>query len=308
MDPPAHQSDPTADEKEAREPGAAARSTPRHSLWRFFAGTFALRWSADLWLLLAYTGVLPVNTVARLALTGIAGASPSVTAFWLTWRESGPAGVRDLLGRAMRRRFAWKWYALSVLLPLAAVYGGVWAYAFLSGWPPERWVLPALPAALAAAVAPPLGEEFGWRGYALPRLQARSGALPASLVIGAAWSVWHLPLFLMPGGGEFHVPFIVFLVETGIGWSVLMTWLYNRSGGALLTSLLFHGAGNFALTMAPLYVGTLHAYELYTAGLLLLVSLLAAFGHLTTPVRTVLRRRVRLGQPPEPVPGAAPPG
>lgn len=275
---------------------------------RFFVGTFALRWSADLWLLLAYAGALPLNLPGRMALLLVAGSSPSLTAFWLTWRESGRDGVRDLLGHAMRRRFAWKWYALSILLPVVAVYGGVWVYALLSGWPPERWVLPGLPVAVASAIGPPLGEEFGWRGYALPRLQAKSGAVPASLVIGAAWSFWHLPLFFMPGEAQFHVPFIVFLVETGIGWSVLMTWLYNRSGGSLLTALLFHGAGNFALNMAPLYVGTLHAYEIYTAGLLLLVSLLAAFGHLTTPVRTLLRQRVRLGEPPASRSEPAPPG
>lgn len=293
---------------EGSEAKQAARGPGRSGLLRFFAGTFALRWSADLWMLLAYAGVLPINLAGRLALASLAGASPSVTAFWLTWRERGRPGVHDLLGAAMRRRFAWKWYALSILLPVVAVYGGVSAYAFLSGWPPEQWVLPGLPGAFASAVAPPLGEEFGWRGYALPRLQARSGALPASLVIGAVWSVWHLPLFFMPGEGEFHVPFIVFLVETGIGWSVLMTWLYNRSGGALLTALLFHGAGNFALNTAPLYERTLHAYELYTAGLLLLVALLAAFGHVTTPVRTLLRRRVRLGQPRGPQPDPTPPG
>ena len=85
----------------------------------------------------------------------------------------------------------------------------------------------------------PLGEEFGWRGYALPRLQARFGALAASLLVGVAWAAWHTPLFFDPTSSYAQLPPMVFVARM-VGLAVLFTWLVNRTGRSLLFPLLAH--------------------------------------------------------------------
>jgi uncharacterized protein len=98
-----------------------------------------------------------------------------------------------------------------------------------------------------------LGEEIGWRGYALPRLQAGRSALSASLILGVIWSLWHLPLYFT---GQTFRPlslFVPFVVAT-IALSVILTWVYNSSGGSLLLVVLIHATYNLPLTLilAPL--------------------------------------------------------
>lgn len=94
----------------------------------------------------------------------------------------------------------------------------------------------------------PVGEEFGWRGYALPRLLTILSPVPASLVLGLAWAPWHLPLVLVEGSFQSNVPFLLFLVST-VGLSVLYTWLYSANAGRLFAVLLFHAASNTAATV-----------------------------------------------------------
>ena len=87
-------------------------------------------------------------------------------------------------------------------------------------------------------------EEVGWRGYALPRLQKRYGALIASLLLGLLWGSWHLPQWFIPATGQADKwPFAIFLLHT-IAFSILLTWLYNRSAGSLWPVILAHAAFN----------------------------------------------------------------
>src|SRR5437016_5768189 len=118
-------------------------------------------------------------------------------------------------------------------------------HVVLGGQPPDAALLiGSLPGVLITLVPVfllfgPLGEEFGWRGYALPRLQARSGALAASLLLGLAWAAWHAPLFFDPTSTYAHLPPLVFIARM-MGLSVLFTWLINRTGGSLLFPLVAH--------------------------------------------------------------------
>ncbi len=85
------------------------------------------------------------------------------------------------------------------------------------------------------------GEELGWRGYALPGLQSRIGALPASLVIGVIWAAWHLPFYADPSVHllPFWTDFGLFTV-TLVSQSVLATWIYNGTGRSVLATILYH--------------------------------------------------------------------
>jgi membrane protease YdiL (CAAX protease family) len=82
-----------------------------------------------------------------------------------------------------------------------------------------------------------LGEELGWRGFALPRMQARKPALAASLLLGILWGLWHLPFEIAVGISPLgYLDFLLFI----IGFSVLYTWVYNNTWGSLFLIVLFH--------------------------------------------------------------------
>jgi len=94
----------------------------------------------------------------------------------------------------------------------------------------------------------PLGEEFGWRGFALPRLQRQLGALLGSLVLGVIWSAWHLPLHLVPelNWTVGNTPLIWFFL-LGAPWSIFFSWLYNNTEGSVLLAILLHASINFSM-------------------------------------------------------------
>ncbi|MEA2046534.1 MAG: CPBP family intramembrane glutamic endopeptidase [Euryarchaeota archaeon] len=88
-----------------------------------------------------------------------------------------------------------------------------------------------------------LGEEIGWRGYALPELQANHSALTASLIIGVIWGLWHVPLWWMRGNLHQDIPLTLFMLQI-IALSIIFTWMYNNTRGSLLIVHLFHAAVN----------------------------------------------------------------
>ena len=90
-----------------------------------------------------------------------------------------------------------------------------------------------------------VGEELGWRGYALPLLLERRSAVTASLILGVLWGLWHLPTFLVPGTPQYGLPMPAFVLLT-IEYSILMTWVYLHTKGSVLSATLFHGAINLS--------------------------------------------------------------
>jgi uncharacterized protein len=114
----------------------------------------------------------------------------------------------------------------------------------------------------------PLGEEIGWRGFALPRLQARLGPLVASLIIGVIWAIWHLPLVWTAGHPLAEMPLYFHLAHMVVA-AILFTWLYNGSGGSLLLVILFHTSMNVTGLFLP---GPAILWLLGLNGLLALVA------------------------------------
>jgi len=110
--------------------------------------------------------------------------------------------------------------------------------------------LQLVPLAFVAALPfGPLGEELGWRGFALPRLQSRRSALTSSLLIGVAWTFWHTPLFWAPAGTTISgSPITVWAIGKYlvmlVGLSILYTWIYNSSRGSVALAVVFHATGN----------------------------------------------------------------
>ncbi len=88
-----------------------------------------------------------------------------------------------------------------------------------------------------------LNEEVGWRGYAPPRFQTDWSVLFSSLVLGALWGLWHLPMFFVAGTSQSEMSFLPFMIWV-IALSILFTWVYNGTGGSLLLAVFAHGATN----------------------------------------------------------------
>jgi membrane protease YdiL (CAAX protease family) len=220
----------------------------RHPLFSFFVLTYALSWMLESPLVLLRDA--PTGTQG-MVLVLLASSVPSLTAIVLTAIGLGGGALRKLLGRLLIWRVDPRWY-LAVFLGPAALAGGMVALNALVGGPAIGVGVPLLAAVamLAFSIFPgsALGEEIGWRGYALPRLQAGRSALSASLVLGVVWGVYHLPLFFMGQAARPPSLFVPFIVST-IALSVVLSWVYNGTGGSLLMVVLIHATFNLPLTL-----------------------------------------------------------
>lgn len=226
----------------------------RHSLVAGLVLMFAFTWPIDL----AHAGVLPFQVPFVLYL--FLGWGFIAAALIMTGLTLGRGTVVALLKRYLLWRVGWRWYAVAFLLYPAIFVAAVALNAAWTGAPVDfsatfasqffgagaSLPLFILPFFLFEAVAN--GEEMGWRGYVLPRLQARQSALVASLILGLVWGLWHLPKYL---GQESSGAFGLSLVKV-FGDAILYTWLYNSTGGSLLLVTIFHAAGNTAGFFLPL--------------------------------------------------------
>jgi membrane protease YdiL (CAAX protease family) len=157
----------------------------------------------------------------------------------------GRAGLRELFGKVVLWRVGLKWYAVALFVPIAVAFLAIGLYALLGNAVPD--FAPAgqlLPIILLAVFTGAMGEELGWRGTALPRLQARWTALISSLILGVLWGLYHLPSFLLSGLPLQDIPLISFMVMA-VGITVFISWMFNHTDGSLILVFLYHFALNF---------------------------------------------------------------
>lgn len=198
-----------------------ARWLTAHPVLGYVLLAYLLSW--PLWVLAYVTG-----SFALVVLGGFGPAGAAAVMLRLTGQPLQP-WLRGLLAWRARPQF----YAYALALP-AAVYGLVNLALHALGTDVDWSLLPGrVPSYLLAVVltATLLGglEEPGWRGYALPRLQDRHTPFVATMLLGLAWGVWHVPLY---GPAGFVVPLVL---------AFFYTWLFNRTGSVLLCVLL-HGS------------------------------------------------------------------
>jgi membrane protease YdiL (CAAX protease family) len=258
----------------------AARLVRRHPLVTFFALAYGLTWLAAVPYAL---GAFPVPMLP---------CGPLLAALVVTPLVGGRSATVALLRRMVRWRVALRWYALALLLPLGVTVGAAAANVAL-GAPASAGadLLGLLPSLVPIFVfnllfplAGALGEEPGWRGFALPRLLADRSPLAATLILGVLVAGWHAPLFLTGLYGQ--VPLrVLFIVTT----TVLYTLLAQGSGGSVLLAMLFHAAWNATLEFAfPAFSGAdldrlIALYLLGGSAVALLAGLLAGARFTRTP-------------------------
>jgi uncharacterized protein len=174
---------------------------------------------------------------------------PLAAAVVVTGQESGRAGLRSLLGRILHWRVAPIWYGVVLLGPVLLMLAGLALEVVVLGAQPPSLgtVIGALPILVIITVYGmifvTLGEEVGWRGYALPALQARYGALVSSVILGVLWAVWHLPAFFNPDTHYSDLPFVLQLALQ-IPLAILFTWVFNSTGGSVLMAIVLHAVVN----------------------------------------------------------------
>jgi len=234
----------------ANETKVSARSKffKRHSLVIGIFLMFLYTWTLDL----SHSGVLPFKIPFVVGLT--VGWGFIFVSLFMTWLTLGKEAVKTLFKRYFLWRVDRKWYLVAILLMPTLRFIAIPLTTWLTGIPADfshpmiRDMVP-LDLPLLSMVIPWIlfevftnGEEMGWRGYVLPRLQAKYSALTSSLIVGVIWSVWHLPKFFETGSSEGR-SFFWFTVFT-VSVAVLYTWLYNNTRGSLLLVTLFHASGN----------------------------------------------------------------
>jgi uncharacterized protein len=177
-------------------------------------------------------------------LLGIFGLfGPALAAIIMAAVTDGKAGVKALLSRVVLWRVGLPWYVIALGLPTVLSLTTA-ALAYLLGETEFIRVGALAPIELVLFVAV-VGEELGWRGYALPRLLEKFPPLMASLILGVLWGLWHIPTFLVPGTPQYGLPLSAFVLLT-IEYSILMTWVFLHTAGSVLIATVFHGAINLS--------------------------------------------------------------
>lgn len=216
----------------------------RHQVMCFFLLTIAITWVAFVPFYLEGGETIALFTfgplIAALIVSGIVG---------------GWASPKALLSSIIHWRVAPLWYLVAVGFPIIVQLFANWLNPSL-GSAPANWA--AIPAVEQIAVtvavfsifSGPLGEEPGWRGFALPNLLQNHAAASSSLIVGVMWALWHLPLVLL---GEYSVFAALHVVVAAF----VFTWLWQNTGGSVLLAILMHASHqNSARFLGRVYEGS----------------------------------------------------
>jgi membrane protease YdiL (CAAX protease family) len=224
---------------EPAPPGGIKGLFTRHPLVAFFALAFALSWWA-----VPAGGFLPLGPlVAALIVLGVV---------------EGRSGLADLGHRMLRWRVGVRWYVLAIAIPLGATLAALGLnlalgspVSALDGLDPWYLLIGLFFLRLINPLDGPMGEEPGWRGFALPRLQANRSPLVATLILALVVAAWHLPLVFLPG--EDLSP--IFLLGT-VAITFMYTWIFNHTGGSVLMTIAAHSAQGVIAFSALGFVGS----------------------------------------------------
>jgi membrane protease YdiL (CAAX protease family) len=227
----------------------------RHTLSAYFILACAISWLIWLPLVAAAWGY----AIGLLPYHHFYGAlGPCLAAFIVTAITGGKIGLISLVQRIVLWRTGVIWYLIALFAPLvlfvlAVAVGSFstedWSVLQQFGTSDEFPQFGLLSLWLFHIVTFGFGEEIGWRGFALPRLQQKNSAFVATLILSVFWAIWHIPTFFYrPGYAEMGLFAIVGWFFSIVMGAMLLTWLYNSTRGSVLIVSLFHGSVDIAFT------------------------------------------------------------
>jgi len=235
----------------------------RFELHLFFLTSLLISWSIWIPEAAATLSGRDASVAAGGPLGLLAVWGPGLSAIILSLLIKGKAGLRELFSPIRLWRVGIQWYLIVLLYPTA-----IWLLAraidVLFGQTYELKFMPIIsyfgreqafmiPIAFISILPNTIGEELGWRGFALPKLQIKYNALSSSIILGLIWAIWHIPLWIALGRTGRALPTDALVT---IGAAILYTWVYNSTGGSLLLVWVFHfatTATGYLLTPIPTY-------------------------------------------------------
>lgn len=239
-----------------RDPGTARWRRlvrgPTSQLVAFCTLAFGCTWAL-------YLASTRIDGAAAEVLRTASAFGPTAAALVLVLVVRRRDGLRRWLRAQFRWRVHWAWYVGPLAAPPLVLAAGVIVHRALGGRPgttehdPALWWMIPVVYVVVLLVGGPAGEELGWRGYALPRLQEMTGPVPASLLLGLVWGLWHLPRMVDPDSVQHLVPWWIFLGQVLVT-SVFYTWLVNRSA-SVLPALVLHTSFNTSVGLLPVLPG-----------------------------------------------------
>jgi uncharacterized protein len=268
-----------------------------HPLFSFFFMAYAFSWIMVIPYILSQWGILHGDF--RIAFV-IKSFGPFLAAYIMIGITEGKAGLLRFRRSLGQVRAGWQWYVFILLgIPALfllgmALFPGV--LASFQGFPANFPIVYLVTFVLIFFGGGPLGEEPGWRGFALPRLQPRFGALRGTLLLGVLWTFWHLPDYLNDAqrGGPgtnlvslltINLPIFLLMV---MGMAVIFTWVFNHTRGSVFIAILLHASINgFGTAMA-----------LFNAPILVNSDLVICIAVLVPALLILILTRGRLGYPP----------
>jgi membrane protease YdiL (CAAX protease family) len=201
----------------------------RHPIITFFVLTYAIGW-----------GLIPFWTFQA--------GSPFIAALIVIPLTQGVAGLKELGLRMIRWRVRWYWYVVAIGVPLAVIGLTAGLNVALGASAPSMVPFSSVSTILlmfaVRLVNPgdgPLGEEPGWRGFALPGLQGTLSPLVSTLILGVAVTVWHVPLLFLEDG-LLRPSIIMGFLLGSFAVTFFYTWLFNHTGGSVFMSIVSHSA------------------------------------------------------------------
>jgi membrane protease YdiL (CAAX protease family) len=224
----------------------------KHPLVSYFILAYGVMWLVISPMVIDALGLFKVpDAVSLLSYILSSLLGPTVAAFWVTGVLEGKAGMSRLLRRTFQMRAGLQWYAVILIAPLMIWIG---AYSFIyNGAPlinlaanPSLLISVFLPFVLFGLLIPSIGEEPGWRGFALPRLQKQYGPITGTLILGTLHGIWHLPALLTPMFDPFTLSGFTHFVLTAIAATFLYTWVFNNTRGSVWIAIVLHASGNAA--------------------------------------------------------------
>lgn len=228
----------------------------RNQLIYFMLVAYAISWSLTVSLALQAQGIVSLHI--PFSLHYLSGFGPLLAALIVTALSEGKQGLNELLNSMLKWEVGLRWWlvALSPGLVLLLVSAGMRlsqgeGLSFATLAVIDHFPSLGMGTALFWILTFGLGEETGWRGFVLPRLQRRHNALVATLILWVFWSLWHLPLFfymytfsVLPG-----------LLIGLLAGSIVFTWIFNSTKGSVLMTIVFHGLFNYGTACSACKAG-----------------------------------------------------
>jgi CAAX protease family protein len=243
----------------SQERGCLISLVKRHPIITYFVLTYAISW-----------GFLPIEAIRFMA------GGPFIAALILIPLTQGRAGLRELASRMIRWRVRWYWYVVAIGLPLAVVLVTAVLNVALGAEVPSLVQFGSVTTVLvvfAVRLVNPgdgaLGEEPGWRGFALPGLQSTLSPLVSTLILAVLVTVWHVPILFLEEGGLQPPVLVGYLLGT-VAVTFWYSWLFNHTGGSVLITLVSHA------TQGTITIGALWSASADVAQATLLFSIVAS--------------------------------